>query len=164
VVRSIYLALRRSTCSAAIGQAKLLHVPAETLQNGPAREDIPHSRRTLLPSLPLCGPQLDQQPWRRVNGTIGVSSLVMQGEQPQPVPRGVVEALAACADPNGILQLQAHLKVGNPVRLVAGPFAEQLAMLDELDGAGRVRVLLNILGRRVSISMDGSNLLPIHPV
>lgn len=107
---------------------------------------------------------IDQQPWRRVNGTIGVASLVMQGDQPQPVPGGVVEAFVACADENGILQLQAHLKVGNPVRLVAGPFAEQLAMLDELDGAGRVRVLLNILGRRVSISMDDSNLLPIHPV
>jgi len=107
---------------------------------------------------------IDQQPWRRVNGTIGVASLVMQGERPQPVPRGVVDALVACADENGILQLQAHLKVGNPVRLVAGPFAEQLAMLDEVDGAGRVRVLLNILGRRVSISMDDSNLLPIHPV
>src|SRR5438045_99265 len=27
---------------------------------------------------------IDQQPWRRVNGTIGVASLVMQGDQPLP--------------------------------------------------------------------------------
>jgi transcription antitermination factor NusG len=44
---------------------------------------------------------------------------------------------------------------------MAGPFAEQLAILDELDDTGRVRVLLNILGRRVAISTEANNVLPI---
>jgi transcription antitermination factor NusG len=33
--------------------------------------------------------------WRSVNGTFGVSRLVMRGDQPDPLPRGVVEALIA---------------------------------------------------------------------
>jgi len=107
---------------------------------------------------------IHQQPWRRVNSTIGVSKLVMQGDQPQPVPRGIVEALVACTDEDDILHLQQQLRLGKPVRLMAGPFAEQLALLDELDDTGRVRVLLDILGRRVSIVTDASNLLPIYPV
>jgi transcription antitermination factor NusG len=59
------------------------------------------------------------------------------------------------------LQLQQHLKVGEPVRLMAGPFAEQLAVLDHLDDSGRVRVLLDILGRRVSVSTQSNNVLPV---
>jgi Transcription termination factor nusG len=35
---------------------------------------------------------LKRQRWRSVNGTVGVASVVMQGDRPQPVPHGVVEA------------------------------------------------------------------------
>ena len=52
----------------------------------------------------------------------------MRGDQPHPVPRGVVEALIEAADARGILQLARKLQVGSPVRLMAGPFAEQLAI------------------------------------
>ena len=107
---------------------------------------------------------LTQDPWRRVNGTAGVSRLVMQGEQPQPVPPGIVEALVSSSDSQGILQLRHHLRVGEPVRVMAGAFADRLAILDELDDVGRVRVLLDILGRKVSVYTDSNNLLPISPV
>lgn len=87
--------------------------------------------------------------------------MVMWGDRPHPVPRGVAEALIAAADPRGILQLSDKLQVGDRVRLMAGPFAEQLAILDYLDDAGRVRVLLDILGRRVAISTGANNVLPV---
>ena len=67
---------------------------------------------------------LARHQWRSVNGTIGVSRLVMRGDEPQPVPRGVVEALIEAADARGILQLGSKLRLGEPVRLMAGPFAE----------------------------------------
>src|SRR5215470_9271327 len=65
---------------------------------------------------------LARHQWRKVNGTFGVSRLVMRGDQPHPIPRGVVEALIAAADARGILQLGGTLQVGGPVRLIAGPF------------------------------------------
>ena len=99
--------------------------------------------------------------WRTVNGTFGVSRLVMRGDQPHPVPRGVVETLIAATDAGGILQFAPKLQVGGPVRLMAGPFAEQLAILDHLDDSGRVRVLLDILGRQVAISTGANNVLPV---
>jgi transcriptional antiterminator RfaH len=85
----------------------------------------------------------------------------MHGDQPHPVPRGVVEVLIDATDPSGILQLGRKLKLGGPVRLMAGPFAEQIAILDNLDDTRRVQVLLHILGRPVAISTDVNNLLPL---
>jgi transcription elongation factor/antiterminator RfaH len=104
---------------------------------------------------------LSRHQWRSINGTYGVSRLVMCGGEPHPVPCGVVEALIASADTGGILRLDQHLRVGSPVRLLAGPFAEQLATLDHLDDAGRVRVLLDIFGRKVAVSTAANNVLPL---
>lgn len=104
---------------------------------------------------------LERDRWRSVNGTFGVSRLVMRGELPEPVPRGVVETLLASSDARGILHLADKLKVGSPVRMLAGPFAEQLATLEHLDDVGRVRVLVNMLGRKVSISTAAKDLFPL---
>ena len=104
---------------------------------------------------------LNRHQWRSVNGTIGVSRLVMCGDRPNPVPHGVVEALVEVADARGILQFGRKLQLGGSVRLLAGPFAEQIAILNKLDDAGRVQVLLYILGRQVAISTEGNNLLPL---
>jgi transcription elongation factor/antiterminator RfaH len=104
---------------------------------------------------------LDRDQWRSVNGTFGVSRLVMRGDEPHPVPRGVVEALVESADERGVLRLGHNLKLGGRVRLLAGPFAEQLAVLDHLDDAGRVQVLLHILGRQVTISTEAKHVLPL---
>src|ERR1700746_2593156 len=66
---------------------------------------------------------LARHQWRSVNGTIGVSRLVMCGDQPNPVPPGVVEALIEAADARGDLRLGIKLRSGGAVRLMAGPFA-----------------------------------------
>jgi transcription elongation factor/antiterminator RfaH len=104
---------------------------------------------------------LQRDRWRVVNSTFGVSRLVMRSELPEPVPRGVVETLRASADERGILRLADKLKIGSPVRMLAGPFADQLATLEQLDDLGRVRVLVEMLGRKVSISTAAGNLFPL---
>lgn len=96
---------------------------------------------------------LTWQPWRNINSTFGVSALVMAGERPQAVPAGVVEAMIAATDDHGVLSLSHNLTVGSPVRLLAGPFAEQLGTLERLDDSGRVRVLLSIMGGSVPVQI-----------
>src|SRR5512145_2784592 len=59
--------------------------------------------------------------WRTVNGTLGVRSLVLQGERPAPCPPGLVEAMIASTGPDGFLDCSATLGPGVPVRLMAGP-------------------------------------------
>jgi transcriptional antiterminator RfaH len=88
---------------------------------------------------------LGRDRWRSVNGTFGVGYLVGPGDRPQPVPLGVVETMLSCSDDRGVLSFQ-ELQRGQRVRMTAGPFAEQIGILDRLDATGRVRVLLEIMG------------------
>lgn len=130
------------------------------------QKTVRHARRltrVLAPFFPrylFVALDLTRDQWRSVNGTFGVARLVMQGDQPAPVPSGIVEAMVASADEDGVLQLRQNLRIGAPVRLAAGPFAERLAILDRLDDSGRIRVLLDMLGRQVFVSTECSNALP----
>ncbi len=99
---------------------------------------------------------LSRDRWRSVNGTFGVSSLLMEGKLPRPAPRGIVEALVDACDERDILRLdgEGRLQVGDRVQLLAGPFAEQMGRLERLDNQGRVRVLLEIMGGRVPVDVQ----------
>jgi transcription elongation factor/antiterminator RfaH len=96
---------------------------------------------------------LSRDRWRSVNGTYGVASLVMQGDRPAPVHGGVIEALQNSSGEDGVLHYEADLQPGQRVQIVQGPFTEFLGQLDQMDAAGRVRVLLDMLGRRTPIVM-----------
>ena len=67
----------------------------------------------------------------------------------------------AVADGEGVLQLHSDLKVGAAVRLAAGPFADQLGILDRLDDAGRIRVLLSMFGQQVPVYLNRAHVLPV---
>src|ERR1700693_1637038 len=57
---------------------------------------------------------LNRDRWRSVNGTFGISTLVMAGELPCPVPAGVVANMCGLAHAAGLLQPSAHLKERPP--------------------------------------------------
>ena len=98
--------------------------------------------------------------WRAVNSTRGVTNIIIQGEIPQAVPPGVVESLQQQTRADGTIDLTPVLEVGQSVRITHGPFANLVGTLDQLDSARRVRVLLNLLGRSVSVTLNGTGLLP----
>jgi len=118
-----------------------------------------HARRietVLVPFFPgyiFVTLNLSRDRWRSVNGTYGVASLVMQGETPAAVPMGVVEALQASCEEDGVMHYQNDLQPGQRVQIVQGAFTEFVGQLDQMDAAGRVRVLLEMLGRRTPILM-----------
>ena len=70
----------------------------------------------------------------------------------------MVEALLANVDELGLLRFDRSLKSGQPVRMVAGPFAQILGVLQRLDAKGRVQALLDIVGRRAALMMDPAHL------
>jgi transcription antitermination factor NusG len=130
------------------------------------QKTIRHARklRTIIapffPRYLFVAMDLSRDRWRSVNGTFGVSSLIMAGDLPCPAPHGVDESMLAVADTDSVLQLRSNLKVGAAVRLAAGPFAEQLGILDRLDDSGRIRVLLNLFGRQVPVFLNQTQALP----
>jgi transcription elongation factor/antiterminator RfaH len=125
-----------------------------------------HARKVETVSVPLfpryiftiLDPGRDR--WRSINGTFGVDRLITYGAEPQPVPRGVVESLLEAADTEGNVQFDFHLKVGQSVRVTAGPFADLIGELEYLDDNGRVRVLLEIMGGKTRVALAQTLLAP----
>ncbi len=94
-----------------------------------------------------------RQRWRSVNGTLGVQRLITDGERPSAVPPGIVETLIQSSDQRGaLIYKRDELAVGDRVKLVAGPFAGSLGVLQRLDGVGRVQILLELLGGPVKVT------------
>ncbi len=118
----------------------------------------------IFPRYLFVGLDLDRDRWRSVNGTFGVARLVMMaGDRPQPVPHGVVEALIASTDSRGVLRFDeaGRLAVGQKARILAGPFAEQIGLLQRLDNNGRVRLLLDIMGGGIAVTVPSAALVPV---
>lgn len=96
--------------------------------------------------------------WRSVNGTQGVSGLLMAHDLPAPVPSGAIEALMDYVDERGIARFERDLEPGQTIRIKDGPFARTVGLLMRLDSHGRVRVLLDIMGGKVEATLEKSAL------
>ena len=83
--------------------------------------------------------------WHPINRTYGMNWLIMQGERPVPVPRGMIEQLQAMTDEKGILRFGGDLEVGDKVRIMNGPFADMIGRVARLDGKHRVQVLIEMM-------------------
>ena len=127
---------------------------------------VRHARRfrtiqaPLFPGYIFVTLDLARDRWRSVNGTYGVTGMVMSGGLPAQVPPGVVEALMAVSAESGLMRFEHALAAGQKVRILAGPFANFIATLEEIDDAGRVRLLLAMMGSHVSIAATSGMLIP----
>ena len=114
----------------------------------------------LFPRSMFIALDLRRDRWRSVNGTFGVDRLLMRASEPEPVPHGLVEQIAEAAAADGVVRCGPALKQGQNIRVTAGPFAELMGTLDQLDDQGRVRVLLDILGGKIPVLLARSLVTP----
>ena len=130
------------------------------------RKTVRHARRTktilapLFPRYLFVSLDLSRDLWRSVRGTFGVSWLVMDGDRPRPVPRDLVEQIIASTHNADGIDFSDRLVLGQNVRFLTGPFAEKIGRLVRLDEAGRVAVLLEILGSERQIAVAPEILMP----
>jgi transcriptional antiterminator RfaH len=95
-----------------------------------------------------------------VRSTVGVSSLFSEGDgRPVPVPVGIVESFIERSE-DTVTRLDSNLVQGQQVRILTGPFADFVGMLERLNEAGRVRVLLEMMGTAVPVTLHRSALAP----
>ena len=99
---------------------------------------------------------LATQRWRSVQSTYGVSHLVLNGSDPAPVAGEVIRALKAREDASGYVTLEQRPKfaIGEKVRVLAGVFADNLGLFDGMADRDRVAILLELLGRKVRVSLE----------
>ena len=102
---------------------------------------------------------LQRDPWRSINGTIGVSHLVQFGALPANVPAGLVEALQKSANDNGLLQFCDDLKPGDSVRLTGGSFDGRIAKVLRTESKDRVSVLLDLMSRELPALVSRSQIM-----
>jgi transcription elongation factor/antiterminator RfaH len=127
---------------------------------------VKHARRlrtvqqALFPGYLFIRLDLNVDRWRSVNGTFGVSRMIMSGERPAAVPKEVIDGLLKHTDEQGAIRLDDGLKVGQQVRVVTGPMTDFMGELLSLDDNGRVRVLLEIMSGKVVVTLDRTNLHP----
>lgn len=121
---------------------------------------ISHARRIEIVDRPLFPRYLfvsmnpTRDAWRAILSTMGVSDLVRAADRPLRVPDGVVDTLReheARRVFDRVLPPARSLKIGAPVRILSGPFAGLMGTFSTLASAQRVIVLLNLLGRDVSV-------------
>lgn len=136
-----------------------VHLPLREKSRRHARR-IETVRTPFFPGYLFVRLDLGRDFWRSVNGTLGVVRLVMQGDRPSPVPVGIVEALIEACDGDGLLHWMCELVPGQSVRVLSGPFAELMGELEHMTDAGRVRVLLNIMGGRTPVMLPRENVVP----
>ena len=104
--------------------------------------------------------------WYSIKGTRGVSSILLADEGPAFVPQQVIENIRAREDPEGFILMgsehrEEKFKLGQQVKALEGPLAGLSLIYDGMSGQDRVKVLAELLGRKVSVTVKESGLVPV---
>src|SRR5262249_32042352 len=128
------------------------------------RKTIRHARQLRTVQAPLFPRylfvilDLDRDRWLSVRSTIGISYLYTTRDgRPVPVPDGIVQTLIERSEGDWT-RLDDGLSKGQQVRILSGPFADFIGTLERLDTAGRVKVLLEMMGTAVPVTLHRSAL------
>ncbi|MBM3468418.1 MAG: transcriptional activator RfaH [Alphaproteobacteria bacterium] len=110
----------------------------------------------LFPRYIFVGMDLESTPWRSINGTRGISYLLMRDRlHPAHIPSRTIQELRSQEIEEGIVPITSLVTFskGDKVRIVEGVFKDQTAIFESLDDRNRVQVLLNFLGRETKVSL-----------
>jgi len=93
--------------------------------------------------------------WRRVRWTPGVIRILGADTGPLPVPDGAIEAIQARVSKLGFVRRDIRFGRSSKVIIRRGPFAGLEALFERpLGRAGRVRVLMALLGGECFVDVD----------
>lgn len=113
---------------------------------------VDHVLRPLFPRYVFLHIDIEREQWRSVNGTLGVSYFLTEGDAPVVVPKGIVEEIQTRETQEGSVALTPlKLIKGDSLRVTEGAFADSVGILEEVCDEKRVVLLLNLLGRQVRV-------------
>ena len=112
------------------------------------------STRRVFPGYILVQLILDEESWYVVRNTPGVTGFVGTGTKPVPLfPEEVDKILQRMEVEQP--RIKVNFRVGETVRIIGGPFADFMGMVDEIYAErGKVRVLVSFFGRETPVEMD----------
>ncbi len=115
--------------------------------------------KKIFPGYLLVRMYLDDDSWRVVRDTPGVTGFVGGGAKPTPLSRKDVETFLGVKDEAGGMEKKARPRlefdVGEQVRVVAGPFADFNGAISEINvDQSKLKVLVNIFGRETPVELE----------
>ena len=133
-------------------QGFLAYVPQYLKRRRHARR-VDSVRRPLFPGYLFISMDVERIRWRAIRSTIGVRSLICDGEIPAAVPEGVVEDIRAREDEGGMVPVPepAPFESGETVRVCHGAIRDQVGLFECVSDEERVFVLLSLMGRQLRI-------------
>jgi len=112
------------------------------------------SRRRVFPGYILVQMVMDDESWYVVRNTPGVTGFVGSGAKPTPLSKEEVDKILRRMEVEQP-RIKVSFRVGETVRIIEGPFADFMAVVDELyPDRGKVRVLVSFFGRETPVEMD----------
>jgi transcriptional antiterminator NusG len=115
--------------------------------------------KKVFPGYLLVRLNLDDDSWRVVRDTPGVTGFVGGGAKPTPLSRKEVEAILGVEKDVGGVEKKARPRlefdVGEQVRVITGPFADFNGAISEINvDQSKLKVLVNIFGRETPVELE----------
>jgi transcription termination/antitermination protein NusG len=112
------------------------------------------SRKRVFPGYILVDMIIDEESWYVVRNTPGVTGFVGSGTEPTPLTQDEVDNILSRMEAEQP-RIKVSFRIGETVRITEGPFAEFMAVVDEIyPDRGKVRVLVSFFGRETPVEMD----------
>jgi transcriptional antiterminator NusG len=121
-------------------------------------------QRKVFPGYLLCRMRVDDDSWRVVRDTPGVTGFVGGGAKPTPLSRKEVENILGAGglkDVDGSApeakrpRPRLEYEVGEQVRVQTGPFADFSGTISEINvDQSKLKVLVNIFGRETPVELE----------
>lgn len=111
-------------------------------------------KEKIFPGYLLVKLVLDEDSWLAVRTTPGITGFVGTGNKPTPISKEEVQTIKKFTQMEAP-RYKAVFAVGDPVKIIEGPFTDFLGTVDSIDDAkGKVRVLVSIFGRETPVELD----------
>lgn len=111
-------------------------------------------KKKIFPGYVLVEMVISDDSWYVVRNTPGVTGFVGAGNKPVPLDETEVQGILREADSDEP-KPRVAFQVGNPVRVITGPFANFNGVVDEVNlERGRLRVIVSMFGRETPVEFE----------
>lgn len=113
-----------------------------------------------FPGYILVNMDLNDETWRVVRQTPGVTQIVGSGDTPMPLSRGEVERLlrpGEAAEGREKVKTKVDYEVGETVKVISGPLADFEGAISDINvDQSRLKVMVSIFGRETPVELSFS--------
>jgi transcription termination/antitermination protein NusG len=136
-----------------------ISIPTESVIEIKDGKKVPTVQRQ-FPGYILVNMDMNDDTWRLVRQTPGVTQIVGAGDKPTPLSRAEVERLLRPGESEArekAVKTTVDYSVGETVKVIAGPLADFTGMISEINvDQSRLKVLVSIFGRETPVELSFS--------